>query len=94
MTNIISELYYGNIQPSKREYQTDREVAELVKLIERHEAWLTEHLDGKAKDVLDKLTDCYAELDGITAYESFREGFILGARLVMEICYGGREESE
>ena len=94
MTDIISELYYGNIHPSKRDYERTPEMAELATLLKRHEDWLGEHLDGKAKETLSKLADCYAELATISAYEDFREGFTLGARLVMEICYGGREDSE
>ena len=51
-------------------------------------------LDETAKEVLGKLTDCHAEYDGITAWESFRRGFALGARLVMEVVYGTEAQSE
>ena len=39
-----------------------------------------------------ELTDCHVEYDGITAWESFRRGFALGARLVMEVVYGTEAE--
>ena len=88
--NTIEELYYGNIQPHVRKNQD----AELVALIDRHESWLKEHLGGEALDTLDKLTDCYAEFNGNTAYECFRDGFRLGAQLIIAVINGGEETDE
>ena len=34
------------------------------------------------------------ELDGLVSYESFRDGFILGARLTMEVACGQNRFSE
>ena len=83
MTDMIKELYYGNIQPYKRE----RRGTELMVLIDRHESWLREHLDGPALDTLSKLIDCYAEFNGGIAAESFRDGFRLGGQLMTEILF-------
>ena len=85
MNSMIEELFYGSLNPSGK---SSPEADELLALIVRHETWLAEHLDETAKEVLDKLTDCHVEYDGITAWESFRRGFALGARLVMEVVYG------
>ena len=89
MNSIIEELFYGTLNPSGK---SSPEADELLGLIERHETWLAGNLDEAAKAVLDKLTDCHVEYDGITAWESFRRGFILGARLVMEVVYGTEAE--
>ena len=88
--SIIEELYYGNINP----YIRKNNDTELLALINRHESWLKDHLDGEALDTLKKLSDCHAELNCNTAYESFRDGFTLGAKLVMEVCYGRKENGE
>ena len=69
MNSIIEELFYGTLNPSGK---SSPEADELLALIVRHETWLAEHLDETAKEVLDKLTDCHVEYDGITAWESFR----------------------
>ena len=45
-------------------------------------------LDGKAKEHLLELINIHDELDGLTNYESFRDGFILGAQLIMEVACG------
>ncbi len=91
MSSMIEDLFYGSLKPSGK---SSPAADELLDLIVRHETWLAEHLDETAKEVLGKLTDCHAEYDGITAWESFRRGFALGARLVMEVVYGTEAQSE
>ena len=51
-------------------------------------------LDGKAKEHLLELINIHDELDGLVSYESFRDGFILGARLMMEVACGQSRFSE
>ena len=67
MSDIISDLYYGELRPNEREY-----------------------LEGAAKEHLLELVNCHDELDGLTAYESFRSGFLLGARLIMAVIREGK----
>ena len=90
MSDIISDLYYGELRPSEREYRKNAQAENLLESFGRDEAWLTEHLEGRAKERLLELVNCHDELDGLTAYESFRTGFLLGARLIMAVC---REEN-
>ena len=59
-----------------------------------HEKWLKKMLDGKAREYLLELINIHDELDGLVSYESFRDGFILGARLIMEVAYGQSRFSE
>ena len=47
-----------------------------------------EMLDGPAREHLLELINIHDELDGLVSYESFRDGFILGARLMMEVACG------
>ena len=94
MRDIISELYYGELRPHEREYQTDMEAEILLESFKQDEAWLTEHLEGTAKERLLELIDCHDELDGLTAYESFRSGFLLGVKLIMAVISGGGRREE
>lgn len=87
--DTIENLYYGNIQPHVRMNSDPK----LVGYIDRHESWLKERLEGKALESVEKLIGCYSELNCNTAYENFRDGFILGAQMVMDILYG-REKDE
>lgn len=47
-----------------------------------------------SKHKLLNLINCHSELDGLLSYENFRKGFLLGAAMVMEVCYGGMDEEE
>ena len=82
MSDIISDLYYGELRPNEREYLEGVEAEVLLESFKQDEAWLTEHLEGAAKEHMLELVNCHDELDGLTAYESFRSGFLLGARLI------------
>lgn len=94
MSDIISDLYYGNIQPSIRTCKEGTEEARLNGIFSDSEDWLTEHLEGKAKTTLLNLLNAHSELDGLVSFENFRRGFILGARLIMEIVYREEEQDE
>ncbi len=94
MSDIISDLYYGELRPNERKYLKDAQTEDLLESFGRDETWLTKHLEGRAKERLLELVNCHDELDGLTAYESFRAGFLLGARLIMEIVRGKEEGHE
>ena len=91
MSDIISDLYYGELRLSEREYLEGVEAEVLLESFKQDEAWLTEHLEGAAKERLLELIDCHDELDGLTAFESFRSGFLLGAKLIMAVSAERRD---
>ena len=91
MSNIISDLYYGELRLSEREYLEGVKAEVLLESFKQDEAWLTEHLEGAAKEHMLELVNCHDELDGLTAYESFRSGFLLGAKLIMAVSSEKRE---
>ena len=37
------------------------------------------------------LLNAHSELDGLVSYENFRRGFVLGAKIIMEICMSPEE---
>lgn len=85
MNDIISDLYYGNIQPNVRTCKENSEEARLVEVFSDSEDWLTEHLEGRAKSTLLNLLNAHSELDGLVAYENFPREFVLGAQLMLAI---------
>ena len=88
MSNILSDLYHGELHPNERYYPDDSNVGVLLESFHEDEEWLSRMLDGKAKEYLLELVNAHDELIGAMTYDSFREGFVLGARLVMEVVYG------
>ena len=94
MTDIISDLYYGNIQPNIRTCKKGSEEARLNEIFSDSEDWLTEHLEGRAKATPLNLLNAHSELDGIVSYENFRRGFVLGAQLVLTILNSEEGDEE
>ena len=63
MKDIISDLYYGNIQPNIRTCKEGSGEARLNEIFSDSEEWLSEHLEGKAKStLLNLLTDYFRYL--------------------------------
>ena len=91
MTDIISELYYGNIQPNDKSFAKGSHEAKLLQTVSDNEDWLTEHLDGQTKIHLLNLIDAQNELTAQMAYEGFRDGFLLGTKLMAEIWFSPEE---
>lgn len=85
MNNILSDLYHGELRPNERYYPDNSDVGILLDSFQQNEKWLAEMLDGKAKEHLLELINIHDELIGAMTYDSFREGFILGARIIMEV---------
>ena len=94
MASMISRLYHDELRLSEREYQEDSRAAILLDSFKENADWLKEMLDGKAKERLTELLSIHDDLDKLVSYESFRDGFILGARLMMEIACGQSRFSE
>ena len=94
MESMISELFHGGLHPNEKSYRHNVQMELLLESFAQNEAWLTEHLDGKAKEHLLELINIHDELDGAVSFGSFREGFIIGASLVMEAICGQAEVSE
>ena len=85
MNDILSDLYHGELRPNEHDYPADSDVGILLESFEQNEKWLGELLGGKAKEYLLELVNIHDELVGTMTYDSFRDGFILGARIVMEV---------
>ena len=94
MASIISQLYHDELRLSEREYPEDSRAAILLDSFKEDEDWLKKMLDGKAREYLLELINIHDELDGLVSYESFRDGFILGTRLMMEVTCGQSRFSE
>ena len=91
MSNIFSELYHGNLRPFEHDYSTNRDYSILADSFKQDKGWLLERLNDKERGILSDLLQVHDELNHLIGYESFRDGFILGACLVMEVSHGADE---
>ena len=94
IASMISRLYHDELRLSERDYPEDSRAAILLDSFKEDAEWLEKMLDGPAKEHLLELINLHDELDGLVSYESFRDGFILGARLMMEVACGQSRFSE
>jgi len=82
--SFIEELYYGNLNPNVKTFKKNSQYAKAMEIITSVEARLTEELGDEHKGLFLDFVNAHSEVNGITAYESFLDGFILGARLIKD----------
>ena len=83
--NIIEELWYDNISPCERDFKKGSKYSELLGYIVRHEEDLKKRLNDEEIEILEKFTECTNEMYGIAEREAFVRGFVLGARIIIEV---------
>ena len=82
---ILEELWYGNVSPFERDFKKGSKYSELLGYIVRHEEDLQKCLNHGEKEIFEKFTECTNEMYGIAERESFVRGFVLGARIIIEV---------
>ncbi len=85
MTDMIKELWYGNIVPQEDGVFNKPELRELLGYVARHRGELEETLTDKQKELFDKMMDNRNEYDSLAEATVFAYGFRLGARLMLEV---------
>lgn len=84
MRAAIEELWYGNLAPYEKCGAHDPQIKELVRLMRRNREKLTEELNARQCDVLEKYIGCSDEYVCLMTEQAFCEGFRLACRLVAE----------
>ena len=85
MKSILEELWFGNVVPNTECREVTKQRKELVGYLANHYDNLYETLTDKQKEVLEKFSDCYADLSDINEREIFVYAFRLGARIAIEV---------
>ena len=81
---ILEEFWCGNIEPT--EYDTSsKEYKKQQELVCWNEEKLRATMTDEQKDRFEKYTDCVREYQTITDCLIFRNGFKLGARMMLEV---------
>ena len=91
MKNVISELYYGNIDPQARGFKNGsflkKQMAVLSEseaILSESEATLTERLTGEEKKAFLSFVNASDVILGESELDSFIVGFRLGARMIYD----------
>ncbi len=81
--NILDELYYGNIVPWENRNGRTPEMEPFSDQVDKDIEHLQKLLDDEGKKVLERLLDNSAELERLLVCEGFKDGFRLGARIMI-----------
>lgn len=84
MKNVISELYYGNIDPQARGFKNGSFLKKQMAVLSESEAMLTERLTGEEKKAFLSFVNASDVILGESELDSFIVGFRLGARLIFD----------
>ena len=81
----LEELWYGNISPCERDFKRGSKYSELLGYIVRHEEDLQKRLNDEEKEIFERFVDCSNEMCCVSEREMFVQGFMLGAKLIIEV---------
>lgn len=84
MKNIITELYYGNIDPQARGFKKDSYLQKQMSILSKSEAVLTDKLDGEVKKAFLSFVNASNVILGESELDSFIVGFRIGARFIYD----------
>ena len=84
----LEDLYYGNISPWERDIKRGSRMDKLVQLICKNEDGLMSTLTEQQKETFERFKDCQSEICDLTARQAFADGFILAARIMVEVMDG------
>ncbi len=88
MTDTIRQLWNGNLDPIRYLGLNNTEIKQLEILMQRNEENLVKRLDEGGEEILEKYHDCMSEYATLISEQAFRDGFCLGAKIVVEALSG------
>ena len=83
--NILEDLYYGNVNPCDRDVRRGSTVDKLQTLVCQYEEELNGTLTQKQKETFEKFKDAYNELYCCFERDMFAQGFIIAAKIMIEV---------
>ena len=84
MKDTIFDLWYGNINPVESSGKITPEIKRIIDESQESYEMLTEKLDEKEKELLEKHLDIYSSLHCEYTAKAFVDGFSLGVKILIE----------
>ena len=88
MTDVIRQLWNGDLDPIRYLGLNNAEIKQLEVLIQRNEENLVKRLNKGGEEILEKYHDCMSEYTTLISEQAFCDGFCLGAKIVIEASSG------
>lgn len=84
MSNIIEELFYGNLEPQELTTELTPRLKKKLRELVKKEEELTSKLSEEEKALFLSYTSAYNEFSSISISDGFVSGFRFGARFVYD----------
>ncbi len=84
MSNIIEELFYGNLEPQELTTEITPRLKKKLSEVVKKEEELTSKLSEEEKDLFLNYASAYNEFSSISNSDSFISGFRFGARFTYD----------
>ena len=84
MSNMIAELWRGNICPQTDSRNNSPEMKQLMEYMARHHDDLKKTMSEEQIEIFEKFDDCWSEYTGLAEEAIFQYAFKLGMSLAIE----------
>ena len=84
MSNVIEELYYGNLEPQELTTEITPKLKKKLSVLAKKEEELSAMLPEKEKELFSNYVNAFNEFSSISISDSFISGFRFGARFAYD----------
>ncbi len=85
MSNVIGELYYGNLEPQELTTEISPKLKKKLSALAKKEEELSAMLPEKERELFTNYVNAHNEFSSISNSYSFISGFRLGARFAYDV---------
>lgn len=85
MSQILKDLYYGNISPCEKSFDRNSEYGNELKIVSVTEEKLLTLLNEAEKELFQTFSDAHGNMSRIAVDDGFVDGFCLGMRIAIEV---------
>ena len=89
MSNVIEELYYGNLEPQEMTTEISPKLKKKLSSLAKKEEELSVMLPEKEKELFANYVNAHNEFSSLSNSDSFISGFRLGARFAYDTFIKG-----
>ena len=87
---ILEDLYLGDVRPSERSFKRNTQYAKALDDLVKAGDALTDTLTEKQKELFEDYMTAQREVNVLTDCETFCYGFMLGAKMMMDVLTEGQ----
>lgn len=85
MSQILKELYYGNISPCEKLFDRNSKYGKELRTVSETEEKLLSLINDVEKELLQSFSDAYGNMSRIAIADGFADGFCLRMKIAIEV---------